>query len=309
MSNTAPALTPRAWIDILLLGLIWGGSFLAVKLALGELPVMTLVAHRVGWACLALWVWVWFRGLALPRGSAIWLALLGMGVLNNVIPFTLIAWGQQFIETGLTSIFNAATAVFGVLVAALVFQDERLTPSRALGVAIAFSGVVVAIGIGALANFDLRSAGQIATLGGALSYACAAAWGRAKLGQLAPEVAAAGMLTGASLILVPLAFLIDGAPSMPSRPVTYLSVAFVSIIATALAYLLYYRVLRVAGSGNAMLVTLIIPPISILAGALVLGERLAPQAWAGFALIALGLAVLDGRLMAKFQDARRRDTS
>jgi drug/metabolite transporter (DMT)-like permease len=171
---TQISVSPRAWIDIGLLALLWGASFLAIKLGLGELPVLTLVAHRVFWAALVLWAYVLWRGLDLPRGARVWGAFLVMGVLNNAIPFGLMAWGQQFIETGLTSIFNAATAVFGVLVAAMVFADERLTARRLLGVLLAFVGVAVAIGLDALARFDIRSAAQLAVLGGALSYAVAA---------------------------------------------------------------------------------------------------------------------------------------
>ena len=185
------------------------------------------------------------------------------------------------------------------MVAAIVFRDERLTPRRTIGISIAFLGVITAIGISALAGFDIRSAAQLATVAGAFSYAWAAAWGRAQLGTLPPELSAAGMLTGASLLLIPIAIAVDGPPQLPELPVTYLAAGFMSVIGTALAYLLYYRILRVAGSGNAMLVTLVIPPISILLGALVLGERLAPSAFAGFALIALGLMILDGRLIGK----------
>lgn len=296
---TTPTLTPRIWLELGLLGLIWGGSFLAIKLALGELPVMTLVAHRVFWAALILWLWVLWRGIPLPKTLAAWGAFLVMGLLNNVIPFSLMAWGQQFIETGLTAIFNASTAVFGVLVAAMVFRDERLTPRRALGIAIAFAGVITAIGAGALAEFDLRSAAQLATVAGAFSYAWAATWGRAQLAGHPPELSAAGMLTGASLLLIPIAIAVDGPPQLPNLAVTYLATGFMSVIGTALAYLLYYRILRGAGSGNAMLVTLIIPPISILLGGLVLAERIAPSALMGFGLIALGLMVLDGRVIAK----------
>jgi drug/metabolite transporter (DMT)-like permease len=127
---TQTSLTPRTWIDMALLAGLWGASFLSIKLALTELPVLTLVAHRVVWAALVLWTYVLWRGIELPRGARIWGAFAVMGLLNNAIPFGLMAWGQQFIETGLTSIFNAATAVFGVLVAAMVFADERLTPRR-----------------------------------------------------------------------------------------------------------------------------------------------------------------------------------
>lgn len=294
-----PVLTPRIWSEIALLGTIWGGSFLAVKLALIELPVTTTVAHRVFWAALLLWAYILLRGLPLPKGARAWGALAVMGVLNNALPFSLMAWGQQFIETGLTAIFNAATAIFAVVVAAIVFRDERLTLRRALGVITAFAGVVITIGIAALANLDIRSQAQLVTLGGALSYACAAAWGRAFLGGIRPEVAATVTLTTASLILVPIAIWQHGPPALPSLTSSYIGIGFVSVIGTACAYLLYYRILARAGAGNAMLVTLIIPPIAFLSGALVLGEAIAPRAIAGFALIALGLIILDGRLTQK----------
>ena len=295
IQTTVPS---RAWADMLLLAGIWGASFLAIKIALAEVPVFTLVAHRVFWACVILWVYVAIRRLPLPRGARIWGAFLVMGLLNNAIPFTLMAWGQQFIETGLTSIFNAATAIFGVLVAAMVFADERLTLRKALGVAVAFAGVAIAIGLDALGGFDIRSLAQLAVIGGTISYALAAAWARLALRGLAPQVAAAGMLTGSALIMVPLALWIDGAPALPAQPQTWAAIAYFAIIGTALAYLLYYRVIALAGSGNAMLVTLMIPPVAIVLGWLVLDERLDPYAFAGFALLATGLIILDGRIPA-----------
>ncbi len=294
-TQPSPHLSLRAWVDLILLAVIWGASFLAIKLALGEVPVFTLVAHRVFWACVILWAYVWWRGFKVPQQAGVWWAFLVMGLLNNVLPFTLMAWGQQFIETGLTSIFNAATAVFGVLVAALFFADERLTPRRLTGVVVAFLGVSIAIGIEALAAFDIRSLAQLAVLAGTLSYAFAAAWARARLQDLEPQVAAAGMLTGASLIMLPLAILIDGPPQLPENPVTYAAITYFAVIGTALAYLLYYRILAVAGSGNTMIVTLLIPPIAILLGWLVLDEQLAPSAFLGFAVLGVGLLLLRQR--------------
>jgi drug/metabolite transporter (DMT)-like permease len=301
---TQTSLNARAWIDMALLAAIWGASFLSIKLALAELPVMTLVAHRVVWAALVLWAYVLWRGLAVPKDARIWTAFLVMGCLNNAIPFGLMAWGQQFIETGLTSIFNAGTAVFGVLVAAAVFADERLTPRRLAGVLLAFLGVAIAIGLDALSGFDIRSLAQLAVLGGAFSYALAAAWARARLSHLRPEIAAAGMLTASSLLLLPLALLIDGVPTVPASPVTLGAIAYFSILGTALAYLLYYRVVASAGSGNAMIVTLLIPPVAIALGALVLGERLGPNALAGFVLLALGLIVMNGRFSPRLRQGR-----
>ncbi|KNG95553.1 DMT family transporter [Pseudaestuariivita atlantica] len=293
------SVSPRAWAELLTLGLLWGGSFFAIRIALDEIGPMTVVLHRTGWAMLVLWVVVLLRGLPVPRSPRIWAAFLVMGCLNNVIPFSLMAWGQLHIESGLTSIFNAATAIFGVLLAALFFADERLTLRKGVGVALGFAGVCVAIGIEALMQFDIRSAAQIAVLAGALSYGFASVWGRARLGALPPMVSAAGMLTGSTLLMIPLVLLTEGVPPLVMEARTWGAIAYFSLAATALAYLIYWRVLAMAGSGNLMLVTLVIPPIAILLGAWGLGETLLPQAYAGFALLALGLVVIDGRLLRR----------
>lgn len=286
---------PRTLAELLALSAIWGASFLSIRIALDEIGFVTVVAHRVGWATLILWAVVLIRRLPLPRAPGIWAAFIVMGLLNNVIPFSLMTWGQSHIPTGLTSILNAATAIFGVLVAAAVFADERLTLRRALGVAIGFAGVATAIGWQALASFDIRSLAQLAVLGGTLSYAFAGAWARRTLHGLRPEVAAAGMLTVSSLIMIPAAWIIEGPITLDLAPRTMGAIAYYSVFSTALAYLLYYRVLEQAGAGNLMLVTLLIPPVAILLGALALGEALHPSAFLGFAILATGLVILNLR--------------
>ena len=183
----------------------------------------------------------------------------------------------------------------------MVFHDERLSLRKMVGVGLGFFGVVVAIGLDSVARFDLRSLAQIAVIGGTLSYACAASWARATLSGLHPIVAAAGMLTGASLIMVPAAFVLEGAPSLALQPKTIVAIAYYALAATAFAYLLYYRVLAMAGSGNLMICTLLIPPVAILLGAFVRGEILSPNAYLGFALLALGLVILDGRILKKLR--------
>ncbi len=293
--DTQKTLSGRAWAELILLSLIWGGSFLAIRIALDEIGFVTSVAHRVFWAALVLWAVVLIAGMPVPRAPRIWGAFLVMGLLNNVLPFSLMAWGQLHIETGMTSILNAATAIFGVLVAALAFRDERLTARRLLGVTLGFLGVAVAIGIQNLARLDLRSLAQLAVLGGALSYA----WARARLAQLPPEVAAAGMLTGSSAVMLPAAIWLEGAPTAALQADTMLAIAYYALAATAIAYLLYYRVLAMAGSGNLLLCTLMIPPTAILLGAMVRGEALDARAYAGFAVLALGLLILDGRLFRR----------
>lgn len=290
------SLSPKAWSALLLLALIWGASFLSIRVALDEIGPLTVVAHRTLWAMLVLWAVVWIMRLPVPRDAATWGAFLIMGLLNNAIPFGLMAWGQLYVETGLTSILNAATAVFGVIVAAIFFADERLSLRKTIGVSLGFLGVATAIGLENFRNFDLRSLAQLAILAGTVSYALAGVWGRKTLAGLSPQVAAAGMLTGSTAITLPLALLFEGPMRFDLAPVTLLAIGYYAVIATAGAYLLYYYVLARAGSGNLLLVTLLIAPVAILLGALVRDETLNPNAYLGFAILAVGLIVLDGRL-------------
>jgi drug/metabolite transporter (DMT)-like permease len=301
MTHQQRSISAQSWVELFILGFIWGGSFLAIKLALNEVPFVTSVAHRVFWAALLLWGYVGIRGLTMPRDPRVWGALFVMGLLNNVIPFSLMAWGQLHIPTGLTSVFNAGTAIFGVIIAALILTDERLTTRKVIGSFIGFFGVATAIGLDSLRNFDITSLAQLAVIGGTISYAFAGVWARINLSQLTPQVAAAGMLTGSSVVMVPAAFIIDGIPSFNLSVTAFGAIAFYVVFATAGAYLLYYRILAQAGSANTMIVTLLIPPVSIVLGAVVLNEVLSPNVYVGLALLALGLAILDWRLLARYR--------
>lgn len=287
----------RAWVELGLLSTLWGGSFFSIAIALTEIGPFTAVLHRVGWAAVLLWAVVLVRGETLPRGWAIWGAFLGMGLLNNVIPFSLMTWGQTRIEIGLVSIFNTMTAPLGVLVAAMLLRDEPLTARRVSGVALAFLGACVVIGIDRLGALDPRALGQWAVLGGTLSYAFAGVWAKTFLRGVSPMVAAAGMLTGSTLVMAPTVWAVEGTPSLALSAGVWGAIAYYAIFATACAYLLYYRVLGMAGAGNLLLCTLLIPPIAIFLGWAFLDERLGAEAFAGFALIALGLLVIDGRIL------------
>lgn len=283
------------WAGMGLLSLIWGGSFLANRVALEETGVASTVAFRVAVAGLVLWTFNLARGLPLPREPRIWGAFLLLGVVNNAIAFSLIVWGQTSIESGLAAILNASTAVMGVLVASLAFRDERLTRRKSLGVALGFAGVVVVIGPGALRSFDIASLAQLAILGASLSYAVAGILGRIVTRGVVPEVAAAGMLLGSSLVMVPAALVIDGWPAAGWSASTWGALLYLAIACSAVAYLIFYRLLRSVGAGNTSLVTLMIAPVAILLGAIVYGEALPLRAYAGFAVLALGLVILDGR--------------
>ena len=293
-------ISTKAWVSLFALGSIWGLSFVSIRVALDEIGPLSSVAHRTFWAMVVLWGVVLAMRLPVPKDPRIWGAFLVMGVLNNVLPFSLMAWGQLHIESGLTSILNAATAIFGVIVAAIFFADERLSARKAVGVTLGFLGVATAIGLDNLRDFDLRSLAQLAVLAGTVSYALAGAWARKYLTGLAPQVAAAGMLTGSTILTIPIAIWFEGPLTLDLEPRTLAAIGYYAIIATAGAYLLYYQVLGMAGSGNLMLVTLLVAPVAIVAGALILNETLAPNAYAGFAMLALGLVILDGRAVRRW---------
>jgi drug/metabolite transporter (DMT)-like permease len=286
----------RAWLEMLLLGAIWGGVFLAVALALEEISIFSLVTMRVGFAAAVLWIYVLIRKQRFPTDWKVWSSLIFMGILNNAVPFTLLNFGQTQIESGLTSILNAGAVVFATLISAIFLKDERLTPRKLLGVVLGMSGVVTVIGFQALQTFDLRSLGQIACIGATVFYAFAGVWARKHLSSISPAVSSAGMLTGSTLVMAPLTIWLDGWPTWNYSGLAWLSLIYIVVIATVVAYLLYFRVLASAGANNTLLVTLVVPPIAVTLGALALAKQLPLRSYMGFALIALALAVIDGRL-------------
>ncbi|OOY26755.1 EamA family transporter [Thioclava sp. L04-15] len=287
------SISPLAWALLGGLALIWGSSFLSNRAALEGAGVATVVFLRVLGGAVLLWIWVAVRNLPVPRDPRYLGRFLIMGLLNNAIPFSLIVWGQKHIDSGLASILNASTAIFGALIAALVFADERLSPRKMTGIAIGFAGVVVAIGPDALRGFDLTSAGQLAILGASLSYGFAGAYARFAIKGLRPEVSAAGMLTGGAIWTLPILLITEGMPSLDYAPSVWFAMLWLGFGCSALAYLLYYRILALAGAANLALVTLLIPPVAIVAGWAVYDERLGWAEGAGFALLALGLMILN----------------
>jgi drug/metabolite transporter (DMT)-like permease len=288
------------WGLLVCLSLLWGGSFFFNQVAVAELPTLSVVAARVALAAGALWVVVVWRGVRVPRTRTLILAFLGMGVLNNVIPFTLIVWGQAQTGSGVAAILNAATPLFTVLVAGRFTADEPLTLARLIGAGIGFAGVAVMLG--AAAGGDALVA-KLACLGGALSYAFAGVWGRRfRVLGVPPLVTAAGQVTASSALLVPLALAVDRPWTLPvPSAAAWASLAGVALLSTALAYVLFFRLLERAGATNLLLVTLLIPVTALLLGVGLLGEVFETRHLAGMALIATGLAVIDGRALSRLR--------
>ncbi|MBU3028681.1 DMT family transporter [Paracoccus sp. XHP0099] len=288
------------WARLLLLSLLWGGSFFLIAVAVTGLPVLTIVALRVSIAAVLLWLIVAVTGRAVPRDRALWLSFLIMGILNNAVPFGLIVWGQTAIPSGLASILNATTPLWTVIVSGLLLSDERATLRKLVGVVLGLGGVAVMIGLDSLAGLGHAVWPQLAILGATISYAFAGTFGR-RFGAMGidPVVAGAGMVTASSAILLPLALLVDGLPGagVPGR--VWLAVAVLGAVSTGLSYLLYFRVLARAGATNLSLVTFLVPVSAILLGWLFLNETLGAAHLLGMALIAGGLALIDGRLLGR----------
>ncbi|MBZ8119700.1 DMT family transporter [Roseovarius sp. LXJ103] len=283
---------------LLALAAIWGGSFFFAEIALSEVPPLTITLFRVAMAVPVLAVVVLARGITLPRGAPIWGAYLVMGGLNNALPFSLIFWGQTQIESGLASILNGTTAVFGAVVAGALLADERLSPRKIAGAALGLLGVAVVMGWDALTTLDPRNLGQLAVIGAALSYAFASVWAKVQLSGQAPQMNALGMLTGSTMIMVPVAWGVDGTPDLALSSGVWAALILLSVVSTAMAYLLYFAILVRAGAANLMLVTVLVPPFAIALGAVFLNEALSVAAFIGFAVIALGILVTDGRVLA-----------
>lgn len=291
----------REWTMLLVLSAIWGCSFMFTGVTLREIPPVTAVFLRVSIGAMVLIPLIYAMGYSLPRDRHVWGAFFFSGLINNAIPFLLITWGQTHIASGLASILNATTPLFTVLVAHVATQDEKMTASRLAGVVLGLSGVAWMIGTDVLQSVGSNVIAQLAVLLAAIFYALAGVYAkRFESMGVAPIVTATGLVTSSSIILFPLMLALEHpwTLAMPS-PSTFASVLGMGVLATAFAYIIYFRILATAGATNLMLVTLLIPVGAILLGALVLGERLEAKHFVGMALIGAGLAAIDGRALKR----------
>lgn len=290
-------MSAHAWSLLIALSVLWGGSFFFVGVAVAEIPALSLVALRVGIAAAILWAALPLLGTAPPRRARAWGAIAVMAVLNNIVPFTLIVWAQQTLPSGLAAILNATTPLWTVLVAHALTHEERATPGKLAGVALGFGGVAAMMGPQVLGGAAAAGAATLAMLAATLSYAFAGVWGRRfRAAGITPMQAALGQVSVAAVAMAPIALVLD-APwrlPVPSLAATG-AVLGLAALSTALAYVLYFRILALAGAVNLLLATFLIPVSAVLLGVLVLGEALEPRHLLGMALIGLALAAIDGR--------------
>ncbi len=286
----------KEWGLIAVLSILWGGSFFFIEVAVTEVSPLTIVLSRVGLAALFLLGFVYLTGRKMPRKAKIWGGFLVMGALNNLIPFSLIVWGQTHIQSSLASILNATTPIFSVILAHLLTRDERLTINRGVGIVTGWIGVTVLIGIDSSMSMDVHFLGQIAILGAAFSYACAAIYGR-RFHGIDPIIVATGMLIGSTIMMIPIVFIFETPWNLTPSAITWGALIGLSLISTSLAYIIYFRILATAGATNLLLVTFLIPVSAIFLGVMVLGEKLLWDDIGGMGLILVGLLVIDGRML------------
>jgi drug/metabolite transporter (DMT)-like permease len=290
----------REWLLLVLLSILWGGTFFAVVVALKEVPPLTLVLVRCTIAALLLAPCVLAMGLKMPTSWGTWRDFAVMSILNNVIPFSLIVYAQTVVPSGVASVLNATTPLFTLLIAWWLGGDA-LPRNKMVGIAVGLLGVIVLIGPAALTGTSANTIGMAAIICATLSYGFSGLWGR-RLKAIPPLVIALGQLTCSTLILMPIAGLFDRfwTLSWPSAPVLW-SVLALSVLSTALAYIIFFEIMAKAGSSNVMLVTLLIPFTSIALGTTLLGETLTLQQIIGGLIIGFGLLVIDGRLFGASQ--------
>ncbi len=285
------------WLLLLLLAAFWGASFLFTSLGLQSVDYLPLVTYRITFAAITLWIIARIQAWQIPKGK-IWFYYFLVGSFMCSFPFSLIVWGQQYIPSGLAGILNASTAIFGAALAPFFFADERLRWNKALGVLIGFSGIIVSIGVDNLRDLDPYNLGQWAVVGATLCYGIGGVLGKKLLHAHKPQVNALGMVSTAALAML-LALILNGqgqrlVPDFQG----IVSIFYLATVGTAFAYMLYYYLLSTVGVANVTLVTLIIPVFAIFLGAAILGEKLHIHEFIGFALLALGLIIIDGRVFS-----------
>lgn len=284
---------------LLTLATVWGGSFFFAEIVLEDVGPLTLTFLRVLLAVPVLGAWLLWRRIRVPSSIRFWAGCAMMGALNNVVPFSLLFWGQSQMASGLAAILNATTAMFGAVVAGVLLRDEPLTPNKLMGAGVGLLGVMVIMGPGLLRGLDPTDLAQLAILGAALSYAFASVWGRVAMSGTSVQANAFGMLVCSACLAVPLMVIYEGVPSLSLNAGTWAALLALATVSTAAAYLLYFAILKSAGAANLMLVTLLVPAFAVALGTIFLEERLPLLAYGGFACIALGLVITDGRLVQR----------
>lgn len=281
---------------LLTLSLMWGSAFLFTKVGLRSYPPLTLVTLRMGISLLVLLAIVFGSGRRLPADARLWGGFAVMSVFSGVLPYFLIAWGMQHIDSGLAAILMSSGPLFTLVLAHFCTADERMTPGGMVGIVLGMGGVVLLIGPDALAGLARHVTGQLAVVGAVACYAVAMVFGRT-LRAVPVTVSAAGMQVWSTGILLPLHLALERPWwELPADGLTVAAIGMLAVFCTALPYLVYYRLLAVAGASRTALVNYLIPVVGVLWGVVLLGERLPLRALPALLLILLGVGAVNGQL-------------
>jgi drug/metabolite transporter (DMT)-like permease len=282
-----------AWLVLFVLGAIWGASFFFIKIGVAEIPPFTFVLGRTAIAAIVLFTVLKLRGQAMPRSRQLWFIFGALGILNGVIPYTLITWGETHIASGLASILNGAMPLFTVLLAHYWTHDERWTAPKIVGVLIGFVGVVIVFVPELREGIQMEFWGQFAVVVAALSYAIATIVIRRSLRGVSPMVASAGQLGAAAICMAPLSLAFDNPLSLrPSMP-ALAALLTLALLGTAVAYILYYWLIERTGATRTSLVTYLLPIFGVMWGALLLREPITLESIAGLGLIIGGVGLVN----------------
>lgn len=286
---------PVEWLLLVLLSLLWGTTYFWVSISLRDLPPLTIVLVRVALAALVLAGVAAVLGQKLPTAKREWQPYFIMAALNNAVPFSLIMWGQTHIAGGLAAILNATTPLFAVVFANFLTQDERFAAHKLIGVLLGLGGVAVLMGPDALAGLDADLLAQLAILIAAIFYSLSGIYGK-RFKEKTPLVNATCQMIAAAILMLPVALVFDQPWTLPlPHAGTIGALLCLGVLGTAVAFLLFFRILATAGAVNLMLVTMLMPPTAIFMGAVFLGEDLSARQYLGLIVIAMALATVDGR--------------
>jgi len=300
--STSP--NAKDWLLIALLALIWGGSFLFGRILMLEWPPFTVVFLRVFLAAITLWIFLLLTGRRFPSDRKLIFAIVVMGIINNVIPFSLILIGQKEIGSGLAAVVNAMTPIWTLIIANFFTQDEKFSTNKIIGIIFGFTGVAILIGADFIQGLTASAWAQGAVLLATISYGFAGVWGK-RFKTYDPIIISTGQLTASSLVMLPLIFILEN-PFSLSAPNTELLISMLglAILCTAFAYVLFFKILASAGATNVSLVTFLVPVSAILLGIVWLGEKLTTSNMIGMAMILIGLLIIDGRLKKYFSPVK-----
>jgi drug/metabolite transporter (DMT)-like permease len=285
---------PREWVWFIALGLIWGSSFLWIKIAVQEIDPFTLVGWRVLFGALGMLVVLFVRRPEFPRQPSTWLAMVVMGMINTALPFTLISWGEQTIDSAVASILNSTVPLFTLLIAHYFLHDDRITIPKLVGLAVGFLGILTLLGRDLqLGGFHAGALGQAAVLLAAISYASASVFGRRTMHEVSPVVQAFVPMLAANVVVWSVATQVGQPGTLPALPITWLALLWLGLLGSCVAYLLYFNLLHTVGATRTTMVTYVFPVVGVALGVLFLGETADWHLVVGALLVVSSIAIVN----------------